>query len=63
MYKMELTHKECSIIFHALDKINSLQNEALKKKGVGRLAKQRIAEDNRELNKVLNFFYNMCGGF
>lgn len=63
MYNFELSHKECSIIFHALDKVNSLQVEALKKKGIGRAAKKNIEEDNKELNKLLKFFYNNCGGF
>ena len=63
MYDLNLTHKECSIIFHALDKVNSLQRETLKKKGIGRESKKRIEQDNEELNKLMMFFYNMCGGF
>lgn len=63
MYNINLAHKECSIIFHALDKVNSLQRETLKKKGIGREAKKRIEQDNKELNKLMMFFYNMCGGF
>ena len=63
MYNVELSHHECRIIFHALDKVNSLQNIALKKKGISKAAKKNIEADNKELNKLLTFFYNMCGGF
>lgn len=63
MYNINLTGKECSIIFHALDSVNSIQIDALKKKGIGRDAKKRIEERNKELNKLMMFFYNMCGGF